>query len=359
MYISILILPFLGSLFSGLLGRKIGVTGAHLITCTCLILSSILATVAFYEVGICGSPVSIFLVNWIDSEFMNVTWEFLFDQLTVYFLALYLGLPLVRGSEEIGAVLVLIQLYKMFIKIKFILFVKRLSSLFVWFIINEERPLFTDSNLVASALPTLSCGSNSNKRFYSTSFSKNRQESLNEQSSIDSPYPTLTCGSATDNFLEWFVGFTDAEGCFIINPFYKKNKLSISSFVFMFKITLHKDDEKILRIIKDRLRIGGVRIYKDECIFTITKQKEISILISIFEKFNLNTSKYLDYLDFKEAYFLYFNRAGAAVARAAPFARGSEKQPEPFLGPGLAAVATLATAGTGGRPPEPISILIA
>ena len=121
MYISILILPFLGSLVSGLLGRKIGVSGAHLITCTCLILSSILATIAFYEVGICGSPVSIHLVNWIDSEFMSVTWEFFFDQLTVYFLALYLGLPLVRGSEEIGAVLVLIQLYKMFIKIKFIL----------------------------------------------------------------------------------------------------------------------------------------------------------------------------------------------------------------------------------------------
>ena len=39
-----------------------------------------------------------------------------------------------------------------------------------------------------------------------------------------------------------------------------------------------------------------------------TKQKEISILISIFDKFNLNTSKYLDYLYFKEAYFLYFDR---------------------------------------------------
>jgi hypothetical protein len=109
-------------------------------------------------------------------------------------------------------------------------------------------------------------------------------------------------------FLEWFVGFTDAEGCFIIQRFFKKNQLSISSFVFMFKITLHKDDEKVLRIIKDRLRIGGVRMYKDECIFTITKQKEIAILISIFDKFNLNTSKYLDYLDFKEAFLFYFNR---------------------------------------------------
>ena len=83
MYLSILILPLLGSTISGFMGRKIGVTGAHLITCTCLILASILATIAFYEVGICGSPVSINLVSWVDSEFMSIKWEFLFDQLTV------------------------------------------------------------------------------------------------------------------------------------------------------------------------------------------------------------------------------------------------------------------------------------
>lgn len=83
MYLSILILPLLGSITSGLLGRKVGITGAHLITCSCLILSSVLATVAFYEVGICGSPVFIHLVSWVDSEFMSISWEFSFDQLTV------------------------------------------------------------------------------------------------------------------------------------------------------------------------------------------------------------------------------------------------------------------------------------
>jgi hypothetical protein len=277
MYLSILILPLLGSFVSGFMGRKIGVNGAHLITCTCLILASILASFTFYEVGICGSPVSINLGSWIDSELINISWEFLFDQLTVYLLALYL-------TVEIGAVLVFIQLYKIFIKINIILFVKRLISLF-FCKAQFERPLFTNSQ---------------NKLTFTTKIRKystlNRHELLNEKGSIDS------------KFLEWFVGFTDAEGCFIINRFLKKNKLSISSFVFMFKITLHIDDEKVLRIIKDRLRIGGVRIYKDECIFTITKQKEIAILISIFDKFNLNTSKYLDYLDFKEAFFLYFNR---------------------------------------------------
>nr|YP_010988382.1 NADH dehydrogenase subunit 5 [Tylopilus brunneirubens]WOR75469.1 NADH dehydrogenase subunit 5 [Tylopilus brunneirubens] len=65
------------------MGRKIGITGTHIITCTCLTISSLLATIAFYEVGICGSPVSVYLFNWIDSEFMSISWEFLFDQLTV------------------------------------------------------------------------------------------------------------------------------------------------------------------------------------------------------------------------------------------------------------------------------------
>ncbi|BCG68830.1 NADH dehydrogenase subunit 5 (mitochondrion) [Collybia sordida] len=83
MYLSIIILPLLGSIVSGFMGRKVGVTGAHIITCTCLFLSSLLMTVAFYEVGICGSPVTINLGSWVDSEIMNISWEFFFDQLTV------------------------------------------------------------------------------------------------------------------------------------------------------------------------------------------------------------------------------------------------------------------------------------
>lgn len=83
MYLSILILPLLGSIVSGFLGRKVGVTGSHIITISCLSLSSLLATIAFFEVGICGSPVSIDLISWIDSENISITWSFLFDSLTV------------------------------------------------------------------------------------------------------------------------------------------------------------------------------------------------------------------------------------------------------------------------------------
>jgi NADH-ubiquinone oxidoreductase chain 5 len=63
MYLSILMLPLLGSVVSGLLGRKIGVTGSHIVTITCLIITSILSIIAFYEVGVCDSPVSIHITS--------------------------------------------------------------------------------------------------------------------------------------------------------------------------------------------------------------------------------------------------------------------------------------------------------
>ena len=73
MYLSIIILPFLGSILSGFLGRKIGIKGSQLITCSSLFLSAVLSTFAFYEVGLCHSPVVINIGSWIDSEIMQVT----------------------------------------------------------------------------------------------------------------------------------------------------------------------------------------------------------------------------------------------------------------------------------------------
>ena len=73
----------------------------------------------------------------------------------------------------------------------------------------------------------------------------------------------------------------------------------------MFKITLHQDDEAVLKYIKDKLGIGGVRYYKKECIFNVTDKEGIALLISIFDKYNLNTTKHLDFLDFKEAFCIY------------------------------------------------------
>jgi len=51
MYLALIILPILGSIISGFFGRKVGVSGAQIITCTCVIITTILAIIAFFEVG--------------------------------------------------------------------------------------------------------------------------------------------------------------------------------------------------------------------------------------------------------------------------------------------------------------------
>ena len=83
MYLAIITLPLLGSILSGFFGRKIGVSGAQLITCLSVITTTMFAILAFFEVGLNNIPVSIHLYRWIDSESLNVSWGFNFDSLTV------------------------------------------------------------------------------------------------------------------------------------------------------------------------------------------------------------------------------------------------------------------------------------
>ena len=104
MYLVIIILPLLGSIVSGFFGRKVGVSGAQLITCFSVIVTTILAVIAFFEVGFNNIPVSIELFRWIDSEFINIYTGFEFDSLTVN----CVNISLIRFED---AVLVEIQLY--------------------------------------------------------------------------------------------------------------------------------------------------------------------------------------------------------------------------------------------------------
>jgi len=59
MYLAIIVLPLLGSIVSGFLGRKIGVSGSQLITCCCVIITTLLSILAFFEVGLNNIPVFI------------------------------------------------------------------------------------------------------------------------------------------------------------------------------------------------------------------------------------------------------------------------------------------------------------
>jgi NADH-ubiquinone oxidoreductase chain 5 len=59
MYLAILILPLLGSIVSGFFGRKVGVSGAQIITCSFILLTTFLAIIVFLEVGLNNIPVTI------------------------------------------------------------------------------------------------------------------------------------------------------------------------------------------------------------------------------------------------------------------------------------------------------------
>lgn len=83
MYLALIILPLLGSIVSGFLGRKVGISGSQLITCFCIIIATILALAAFIEVGLNNIPVTIHLMRWIDVGSLNISWGFYFDSLTV------------------------------------------------------------------------------------------------------------------------------------------------------------------------------------------------------------------------------------------------------------------------------------
>lgn len=83
MYLSIIFLPLLGSTVSGFFGRKSGVTGSHIISSSSVVITTILAIIAFFEVGFNNNTVSISLFDWIVSESFNIVWNFQFDSLTV------------------------------------------------------------------------------------------------------------------------------------------------------------------------------------------------------------------------------------------------------------------------------------
>jgi NADH-ubiquinone oxidoreductase chain 5 len=59
MYLAIITLPLLGSIVSGFFGRKVGTTGAQIISTSSVVITTFLAILAFFEVGLNNIPVSL------------------------------------------------------------------------------------------------------------------------------------------------------------------------------------------------------------------------------------------------------------------------------------------------------------
>jgi len=83
MYLLIVFLPLIGACVGGLGGQWLGGRGSFIVTSTCTALSALLSVLAFYEVGLLGSPCIGLQLTWIHCELFQANWGFLFDSLTV------------------------------------------------------------------------------------------------------------------------------------------------------------------------------------------------------------------------------------------------------------------------------------
>ena len=70
----------------------------------------------------------------------------------------------------------------------------------------------------------------------------------------------------------------------------------------------------MLEYIKNTLGCGRLNTERDVIIFSISQLKDIeTVLIPLFDKFTLNTTKYLDYLYFKKAFFMFRDRKSSGL----------------------------------------------
>jgi hypothetical protein len=104
-----------------------------------------------------------------------------------------------------------------------------------------------------------------------------------------------------NNFLEWFAGFTDAEGNFNL----KITGLTENTFKnvqFTFQIGLHKDDESVLNYIMNTLKCGHISKSKDRINYFVNDRDSLlHVILPIFDSVNLNSSKYHHFVIFKKA----------------------------------------------------------
>jgi hypothetical protein len=77
----------------------------------------------------------------------------------------------------------------------------------------------------------------------------------------------------------------------------------------IFKISLHKKDYDLLYQVKEYFGVGNITKHGDTSIqYTVRSLKDLSIIISHFEKYPLNTQKWADYELFKLGFSLIQNK---------------------------------------------------
>lgn len=99
------------------------------------------------------------------------------------------------------------------------------------------------------------------------------------------------------NFEEWLVGLTDGDGSFNVYTNIKNKKI-----IFTYKISLNKRNIQLLYKIKSYLKVGSViNFYFDMIDYKIRDKNSIlKVIIPLFDKYPLLTTKRHNYLIFKQ-----------------------------------------------------------
>lgn len=84
-------------------------------------------------------------------------------------------------------------------------------------------------------------------------------------------------------------------------------------FKLVFTLCLHKDETPLLKYIAQRLGVGNLSVKDNSVSFTVSSRGALLHIFNIFDKRPLNTSKNLNYILFRKAYDLYFNRESIKV----------------------------------------------
>lgn len=81
---------------------------------------------------------------------------------------------------------------------------------------------------------------------------------------------------------------------------------------------MHIDDSPMLYKIRDNLGFGKVYEYKENNIstFSIAKREDIKKLIAIFDSYPLQSTKLLNLLAFKKAFYIYNNSPNRTLSQS-------------------------------------------
>jgi hypothetical protein len=123
----------------------------------------------------------------------------------------------------------------------------------------------------------------------------------------------MTCIESA--FGNWFAGFVDGEGCFMIDRF---------NNACWFQLWLRDDDVAIVEEIRDRLGFGRIHRSaaktagsnsKPRIAWYVSRQADTQRLVEVFDQFPLRAKKARDFEIWKEAVSVKRWRSGSAKDR--------------------------------------------